>query len=165
MEIRPKLDLPKSSLERWIDVASWIFVMLGFVLALNSYSDLPDLIPHHFNAAGEADRYGSKEIIFLMPIIAFVTVAGMMFMTRFPHKFNYLNTITPENAAFEYERMRVLLRVTYLLVSLLMLTLTWNLIQSTQDHTAKLGAGFWVLIALIMIAPWLILLLWKKKPA
>lgn len=39
------------------------------VLVTMSYSQLPEIIPIHFNSAGEADGFGSKYIIWLLPLL------------------------------------------------------------------------------------------------
>lgn len=52
--------------------ATWlviVFISLPFVYAAYLYPELADKIPTHFNAAGEADAWGSKNTIFMMPII------------------------------------------------------------------------------------------------
>jgi len=161
MNSRPVIDLPKTSTERWLDVASWLFVTLAFAVALSNYADLPDTIPTHFNAAGKADGYGPKYMVFLLPIISFVIVAGLGFLVRFPHRFNYLATITPENAAFEYKKAQILLRVVKVLTSLLMMILTWSIVQAVHTQTGDLGAWFWIPVAAIVIAP-IVIMVWRK---
>lgn len=44
-------------------------LLLSFLLPLLYYGDLPDQIPQHFNFAGEADIWGSKEIIWGIPLV------------------------------------------------------------------------------------------------
>lgn len=163
MKNQPVLDLPKSESEIWLDVASWLFVTLGFALALGYYSDLPEQIPTHFNASGEADKYGSKNTIFLMPVISLVLVAGLVFLVRYPHKFNYLNKITPENAVFEYRRMRTMLRVVNTLTSLMFLVITWDILQAARGVSKGLSFWFWAVFILLTIAPPMVMLGWQGK--
>jgi len=163
MNTRPVIDLPKTTAERWFDVAAWLFVALSFALVLANFSDLPDVIPNHFNAAGKADGYGSKYTVFLLPGISFLTVAALTVLLRFPQHFNYMTKITPENAAFEYKKAKILLRVINVLISLLMLLLTWNIVQAASGQKTGLNPLFWVLIAAILIAPFFIMFWWKDK--
>ena len=46
-------------------------------MVLYHYPNLPETIPTHFNAMGEADAQGSKSNILLLPIIASTIVLGM----------------------------------------------------------------------------------------
>jgi len=164
MNSRPVIDLPKTNAERWLDVASWLFVTLAFAVALGNYATLPDTIPTHFNAAGEVDGHGSKNTVFLLPIISFLIVAGLIFAARFPHRFNYPTAITRENAAFEYKKAQVLLRVMSALSSLLMLALTWSIVQAVHSQTDNLDVWFWILVAAIVIAP-MVVMFWRKRQA
>lgn len=163
MKNRPVLDLPKTATERWLDIVSWICVALAFAFALGNYSSLPDTIPTHFNIAGEADDHGSKNLIFALPVLSFLLAAGMIFLSKFPHKFNYMTRITPENAAFQYRRARMLLRIINALSTLMLALLTWTVISAAQGQTATLGLWFWTLIALIVAMPWIIMFVWKNK--
>lgn len=50
-----------------------IIILLMFVIAFYTYPMLPDVVPIHWNAAGEIDSYGSKFIgLFLLPIITLI---------------------------------------------------------------------------------------------
>lgn len=153
MKNQPVLDLPKTATETWLDVAAWLFVAMGLALAIGYYSDLPERIPTHFNAAGEADRFGSKYTIFFIPVLSLVLVAGIIFLMRFPHKFNYLNKITPENAESEYRRMRVGLRVVNVMTSLLMLVITWDILRAANGEAKGLSIWFWLVFILTVTAP------------
>ncbi|MCE7925592.1 MAG: DUF1648 domain-containing protein [Haliscomenobacteraceae bacterium CHB4] len=163
MKNQPVLELPKTTAEIWLDVASWIFVTVSLALAAGYYPDLPDTIPTHFNASGEADKFGSKITIFILPVLSAVLVAGLVWLAKSPHKFNYLNKITPENAAFEYQRMRTMLRVLNALTSLLFLVITWDILRAANGTANGLSALFWIVFILLMVAPPLILLTGQSK--
>ena len=158
MKNQPVLDLPKTATETWLDVASWIFVTLGFVLAFGYYPDLSEQIPTHFGPSGEADKFGSKNSIFIMPVLSLVLVSGFVFLMRFPHKFNYLSKITPENAESEYRRMRILLRTVNVLTSLLFLVITWDTIRAANGEGKRLSVWFWLVFILTVTVPPMVLL-------
>lgn len=56
-----------------------IFVLLPFAYAYYLFPTLPEIIPTHFNATGEADAWGNKSSIFLLPLIMGV-VSIIVFM-------------------------------------------------------------------------------------
>lgn len=124
MKSQPVLDLPKSSVETWLDAASLLFITLGFAFAIGYYTDLPDQIPTHYNASGDPDRFGAKISIFFLPVLSLLLIGGLVFLAKYPHQFNYLTTITPQNAAFEYRKARTLIRMMNVLVSLLFTSIT-----------------------------------------
>lgn len=162
MKNQPVLDLPKTTAEVWLDVAAWLFVTLGFALSLSYFPDLPEQIPTHFNARGEADKFGSKSTIFFLPVLSLVLVAGLVFLTKFPHKFNYFNKITPENAEFEYRKMRTVLRLVNALTSLMFMIITLNILQTARDVPAKLGIGFWLVFIALEFVPLALLFGWNQ---
>lgn len=163
MNTRPIIDLPKTALERWLDVTSWLFVTLAFAIALSNYSALPQTIPTHFNASGVADDYGSKNTIFLLPVLTFLVVGLTSILSRFPHRFNYLTTITPENAATEYLKMRKFLRFINVFISLLMLWLTWSVVQAALTQSSTLGKSvIFLLIGPVVGVPFFIWYLSRK---
>jgi hypothetical protein len=49
-----------------------IFVLIGLLTFM--YPSLPLVIPLHFDAAGNADRYGSRVQVFIMPLIGLLTM-------------------------------------------------------------------------------------------
>lgn len=163
MKSQPVIELPKSAVESWLDVASWIVATIGLALAIGYFPDLPDLIPTHFNGAGKPDNSGSKYTIFLMPALSLLIVGGMSYFSKFPHKFNYLNKITPENAPFEYRKARLMVRLLSLLVSLLFTTLTWDIIQVATGSDTRLGLLEGSLIAAILIVPTALMVGWRDK--
>ena len=57
-----------------------VFILVPFGYAYYIYPSLPDTIPTHFNASGEADAWGSKDSIFMLPIIMGV-VSLLVFFT------------------------------------------------------------------------------------
>lgn len=164
MKSQPVIDLPKSTAETWLDVAAWLFAGLGLALAIGYYGGLPEQIPTHFNASGVADKFGSRNTIFLLPVFAIILSAGMMLLLRYPHKFNYLNKITPENAAFEYSRMRFLLRVVNALTNLLFLVITWDVLQAAISGAGTLSILFWIVFILVLVTPPFLLLGYKQAP-
>lgn len=152
MTTRPVIQFSKTTTERWLDIISWLFVTLSFAVVLGHYSDLPDTIPTHFDGAGNVDGYGSKYTVFLLPVLSFLIVAGLIYLSKFPHRFNYLKTITPENAEFEYKNARMMVRVLNALVSLLLLALTWEIVQAALGKST-FGPWIWLFIGPLVASP------------
>jgi|SRR5690625_496537 len=93
------------SINKWVYVLNGISVIciVGSIIYLvNTYQHLPDTIPIHFNAIGEADNWGNKMTIFISPGIGIFIFIGLYFLSKYPHIFNYPFTITEENAARIY---------------------------------------------------------------
>lgn len=79
---------------------AWVAWLIGI------YPELPDRIPIHFNAIGEADGWGKRGMIWSMPVIALFTVGLVLSVPFFNQKYvNYPVQITPENKEKQYRLM------------------------------------------------------------
>jgi uncharacterized membrane protein len=162
-EERPILHLERTPVETLLDMAALLAVAGSFALVIYHYGKLPDTIPTHFNAAGEADGFGSKSFLWFLPVLAGILVPGMIWLSRFPHKFNYPFRITKENAAGEYRRARVLIRVVGLMVAVLFLFLTWKMISGAVGGSASLGKHFLPVVLVGSMLPLLVYLFSSNK--
>ena len=97
-ENRPKIKLEKSALDHAIEYTTFGLIIFSFVYTIIYYGNLPADIPMHFNHKGEVDSYGAKATIWILNFIALATVAGMHYLNRLPHIFNYPQKITEDNA-------------------------------------------------------------------
>lgn len=144
---------PPSQTEKLLDAAAFIFAGITLVLAFSNYINLPEQIPIHFNFKGEADNYGPKSTLFMLPGIALAIAFGLFSLSKSPHKFNYTVNITAENAAENYQKARLLVKWLNALTTLLFLLITWEVITTAKGAQSSFGALFWIVVALIVIIP------------
>jgi uncharacterized membrane protein len=95
----------------------------------SNYSALPETVPIHFNGAGEADGFGSKQTLFGVLTISFILYAGLSLLQGYPQKLNFPVKMTPENAARQYA---LAIRMIRSLKAFIALTFAWSLYQSIQ---------------------------------
>ncbi|MFZ9694931.1 MAG: SdpI family protein [Chitinophagaceae bacterium] len=67
-------------LKRISTVLVIVFVSLPYLYAIYLYPNLAEKIPTHFNASGQADAWGSKNSIFMMPIIMSISSLLVYFL-------------------------------------------------------------------------------------
>jgi uncharacterized membrane protein len=147
---RPKLTLPRSPLEKVLEVVGVLLLLFMVGLLLVSWPSVPETIPTHFNAAGQPDNYGGKGSLVVVPIVALVLYALLTVVSFFPQVFNFPWRITEQNAEAQYRLARTLL--TWLKVELLatMTYILWMQTQAALNHLP--GLGFWFLpVALVVI--------------
>jgi uncharacterized membrane protein len=74
-------------------------VLLVFITARALYGPvrLPERIPTHFNAAGQADGWGSPAMLLVFPGFAVAIYLLMSLVSRFPAAFNFPVRVTPLN--------------------------------------------------------------------
>jgi len=151
MEIeRPKHKLIPSTADKLLEVFGWLILIVLWGYTISHYSSLPDTIPTHFNAAGEADGFGSKASLIGLPVIATLLFIGLTVLNRYPHSFNYPTTITEDNALRLYTLATRMLRY----LKLVLLVVFGGIEFMTIQHASGKGAGLiaWFLpLTLVLI--------------
>jgi uncharacterized membrane protein len=143
METRPQIRLTLSPLDKKLELISKFLLVFMWVMTLYALLKLPTTIPTHFNASGQADDYGNKLTLLILPIIASIVYFGLTQLNKYPHIFNYITKITEDNAKKQYTiatRMLRFLKLSILVIfSLLILFIYFTTIGVTN------GLGFWFL--------------------
>ena len=139
---RPKIRPPRNFLDRAFEAIAVIAMIAGIVLVVQAWGTLPQTIPTHFDATGNADGWGPKYMILLLPSISVVMIPLMLFLRRFPWLTNTLVQITEENAEHQYALIVRLLSVLACVISLLFLALVYDTIAIAGGGTSLLGSWF-----------------------
>jgi len=144
-EERPKLKVQLSPTDHVFELLGWGVLLALWVWTGTSYSSLPDTIPTHFNAAGEADGFGTKASIVGLPIIATLLHIGLTLLNRVPHIFNFPTPITQENALRQYTNATRMIRYLKLILVLVFAGISF------QTSIGE-GLGVWFLpLTLVLI--------------
>ncbi|MEM8893775.1 MAG: DUF1648 domain-containing protein [Bacteroidota bacterium] len=163
MSQRPKLNLPLTSLD-WLYEGAAVIVMAFFVWSLlDSYADLPETIPTHFNHKGEADGFSSKSSLWLLPGIAFATYLGLIVVNRMPHKFNYPIDITEENAAYQYRLATRMIRVINLSVVVIFYLVAREILLAGFESQGGMGGFLLPIILLLTLFPIIVYLILASR--
>ena len=163
---RPIIPLIPSRSAQWLDRLSLLGLIFIWIYCMVAYAKLPDIIPIHFNARGVADNHGSKATLFLMPaIITFVYVL-MTILNRFPHIFNYPQTLTEVNAKEAYTKATQLIRIIKLIIIAFTVIIMIDMVRSALEGHSKLTWWIIPLFILAMIIPVIISVKssFKKRP-
>lgn len=139
---RPKIKIERTTTDKVVEILGWIALLSIWVLTIASYSNLPKTIPIHYNGAGNADGFGSKINILMLPFIATILFVGMTIANKFPHVFNYPTKITEENAFRQYTNATRMMRYLKLILVALFGLIAFKTIQSTSGNSSGLGIWF-----------------------
>ena len=144
------INLKLSPTDLLVDRLAWAGLLFILFFTIISYKNLPEIIPMHFDVKGQADGYGSKMTIWIVPAILAGIVACISILNKYPHIFNYLKPITPDNAQKQYGLATRLLR--YLKLSIVTIFGFITVSTVSTVNTQKAGIGIWVLpVSLIFI--------------
>lgn len=149
----PKIRPPRKLSDRIFESIAVGALVFGFILVIWRWGTLPNSIPIHFNAKGDADGFGSKWMIWLSPMISVVMVPLMLWLRRFPWLSNVPIRITEENAEYQYGLIVRLLSVLACFVSLLLLVLVYDTISIAGGGTSLLGWWFMPIFLTGLIGP------------
>jgi len=151
-EDRPRIKIEPTALDKIIDALSLVLLVLMLVTVFQNYAQLPDKIPTHFNGAGNANDYGKKQMIWLLPGLGVLLFVGMFILNKFPHNFNYMVKITPQNAKQQYTIGTRIIRFTTLFVMALFYYISYKTVDITLHGTEPtLNKWFSPLIMIITI--------------
>jgi uncharacterized membrane protein len=149
MNNRPKIELELTRFDKTLEILGWISVLVIWILVITNYITLPDSIPIHYNSMGVADRFGGKENILTLPIVATILFIGLTMLNQFPHLFNYPTEITEDNALRQYTYATRLLRYLKFIILVIFGAITWQTISNVH----KIGIWFLPTTVALMLIP------------
>lgn len=150
MHHHPKQVLPFTGSDRVLEFLGWMALVILWCYTFMHYARLPETIPIHFNAGGQADGFGGKPVLLVLPVVATVLFIGMTVLNRYPHLFNYPVAIDAVNAMTQYTNATRMIRWLKLMIVLVFGLLTMHVVGSVHGH----GLGPWlvpVILALVLL--------------
>lgn len=137
-----KIKIKYQAIDFIVELLGIIGMVCLIILPIYFYSELPDIMPKHFNIHGQADSYGSKGVIWILPSIGFLIYIGMTLLNKFPHLFNYPTTVTNENVESLYKTGTRTVRIIKVIAILAFAYLNFRIIYIGLNETLELGVLF-----------------------
>lgn len=160
---RPKVKLDLTNTDKVIEFTGLALLIGIWILAILSFSDLPESIPTHYKGAGEVDGFGERTNIFVLPIIGTILFIGLTLLNKNPHIFNYPKTITDENALNQYSNATRMIRVLKLIIVFVFGLILVRTLQNTNGNADGIGTWFLPLTIGLFIIPTLYFLIKSMK--
>jgi len=132
----------KSVFSSVIETLAAVGLLLHVLLILGTWNLLPESIPVHFNFAGEADAWGDRSDLLWLFGLSLLVYAGLTWLGRYPHKFNYPWQITPNNAERQYNLAKNFLNVIKFETVWLFAVISLQMIGISFDLASGLGSFF-----------------------
>ena len=145
-----------------LEIATWVMLLLTVLLAVYGIRTLPETIATHYNAAGEADGYGSPASLLVTPLLMVIPLGIISLVVHFvrPEFWNTPFAVKPENAAAVYRDMTTMMLAVQAEISAytLYLQITWLL-------QIGLGIASTIVFVLILFATIIVLSLraWRHN--
>ena len=152
-EYRPEITLPKSTLQKIANAVGYGIFIVGVLYSFVSLTTLPSEVPIHFNFAGEADGWGSKYVLLVLPLIGIVTVLALEAVEKRPHIHNYPHYVNEANVRQFYEvsvrTSNLIKNGTLLIFGLIQI----EIVQSAKEAPFTFGVTLGGIIALVLVVP------------
>ncbi|HMV23387.1 MAG TPA: DUF1648 domain-containing protein [Saprospiraceae bacterium] len=152
-EERPRLKIIHTTSDLLMEITGWILLVMVWFIVLKAYNSLPDIIPTHYSANGNADGHGPKVSILLLPAISTIAYIGMTILNKYPHIFNYPAVITRENALKQYTMATRMIRVLKLAIVVLFGVIALVTLRNVKTGQEDLGAAFLPASMLLIFVP------------
>lgn len=136
---------PATALEKQFKLGSLVILGVMLIYVITNLASLPDEIPIHFNAKGDADGWGSKLTLFFIPgICAFLFLMMNFIGTMSPKTYNFPVKLTKENAQKQVELAREMMHGLNVVIFSMMFYIVWRMVYLAKGGTGGLGVFFMV---------------------
>lgn len=151
-EIRPVINLSKSTTDILLELATLIILAICWIITIYNLKILPESIVSHFDLHGNPDKYSSKYFLFFIPALQSLLIILLFTLNHYPHKFNYLETITPQNAEKIYKQGVRMMRIVNLSIAIFLTGIQYFIVQSAiNQRLSKLFLP--ILLIIVVLAP------------
>lgn len=153
MTARPKIKIIPSAADRLLENLGIVLLIILWILSTVSYIKSPDIVPIHFNSSGNADGFGNKISILLLPLIPTGIYFLLGLLNKYPHVFNYPVTITAENAEKQYSIATKMIRTLKIVILLVFIIIMTSSFLTATQVTTGLGAWALPIISILLLTP------------
>jgi hypothetical protein len=153
--------MPYSRLEWLLEAASLLLILLGAIVSMSSWRQLPDLVPRHYDYRGVVDAWGGKGSLAALPVVNALLYLALTLVRIF----------VPAHSGKEMPRRSLILGME--LIAWLKATtagiftyLTWSTVQIALGRAEALSPLFLPLSAgfyLVILAVYVVLILRGKS--
>lgn len=126
-----------------MNTLSLLFLIGTLLYLIMSWNSIPEQIPTHYNAAGEADSWGRKATLLIFPIISWIVIGFISLVECFPEAWNTDVEVTPQNKEQVYRLLKHILVTLKFEICVYFFWLTF--LSSKSDNL-----GLWNVIIFLM---------------
>lgn len=130
-------------------VTAYILLVASLMWTIYNYSNIADIVPTHFNIAGEADAWSNKSVtsVFSLPIIHMLIVISLSFIYAKPQYTNFpislaLMTLKKNDRTKIFNISRELLAITLLWISIMFSYIQYGVVSMATNNPEKISSIF-----------------------
>lgn len=143
---RPRIEIRTTFLTRVQQFLIYLFLLVSITILAINYNRLPDSVPIFFNWPSKENGYGSKSILWSVPIILGAISWLLLRLANRPWILNYPTRITLQNAKAQYTIAAQMLRLLSFLIAFACLALILISVTNTENGLSQIIERiYWVL--------------------
>lgn len=150
-EKRPRLHIPYSVSEKYLEAAGVIAVFINIAMLLKYNSILPSVIPIHFDDSGIPNKWGNKSAFSASYIKLAIFYIIFTLLSQFPRMFNYIIRISKENAMVQYHAARKFMICLKIEILFIFTYYQWAAINVALGKMKGIGENFNIICLLIIV--------------
>lgn len=156
-EKRPILKLEYSTLERFLTAVAFAVLILDFILLFVNWNTIPSTIAVHIDGSGNANGWGNKSTLLMLPIVNVFIFLLLFVLSKFPHIYNYTVNITEENAEYQYRNARTLMIALNAIITSMFTYISWTTVKlALYGKNSGFQLAFIVVFVIFMFATFII---------
>lgn len=163
----PAIHIGKTKFDLTLEILTILAIIATLCILVYYYSLLPEKLPIYFNwPTKENTGLGSKNLLFISPIISGAIFFGFYLLNKKPWIFNYPTEITKKNAIRSYRNSTQMLRLIALVISLMCFCFTLFSILNGLGNSTNYGIYIYpVFPVLLIIIPIIYMIkMFSEKP-
>ncbi len=137
---RPTIKIEKNILDKFIEILTFLLIIVSIILIITYYNQLPEKLPIHFNwPSKDKNGFGTKDLLWSNPIIC--GIIGMLIykLNQYTLTLNYPKEILKNNEEFNYKMSTQMLRIISLIIAFMCLSLTLTSILNGLGNETEFG--------------------------
>lgn len=142
LQNNPKVEIPIRPKDRLLLGLGILILLANTLWIAIEYAHLPEQVPIHFNAKGQADDYAGKASIWGVlgiNVVLFVLMSCVAFFIK-PWNFNIPIKVTPDNAEKAYTLTREMLLAINVIIVFIFVFVSFEIITVSKGASG-LGIG------------------------
>ncbi len=160
---RPKLKIQNDRFYYLFETISIIGLICLIIIPFVFYGKLPETMPKHFDIHGNPDAYGSKGMVWFLPILGIVLYAVLTILCKYPHTFNFPTQVTQQNAGKLYKKGIIIIHLVKLTIVSLFVYLNLKMIEIGLGQLDKLSGLFLPIILIVFLGMTVFAIIWMRR--
>lgn len=148
---RSTIKIEKNILDKFLEILTFLLIIVSAILILSYYNQLPEKLPIHFNwPTKDKNGFGTKDLLWSNPIICGIIGMVIYKLNQYPVILNYPAEINEKTVKYNYKMSTQMLRFIALIIGFMCLSLTLTSILNGLGNKTEFEKYFQPLFPVLL---------------